>query len=164
MKGQLVAALEAKSQVGPSFGNNFNNRTEEALGNANDFWAAFEEGAYGHGAAPFLGWLILVEDHENSRKQVANPKVPPGTRLPAEFVGASYLARYERFSSRLMAQGLYTQAAVVASPRDSGSQGAYRDLSAGTSAEQFIFGLERWLTAYCVTIRTREPLRFGIAE
>ena len=24
---QLVAALEAKSQVGPSFGNNFNNRT-----------------------------------------------------------------------------------------------------------------------------------------
>jgi hypothetical protein len=24
-KGQLVAALEAKSQVGPSFGNNFNN-------------------------------------------------------------------------------------------------------------------------------------------
>lgn len=30
--GQLVLALEAKSQVGPSFGNNFNNRTEEAMG------------------------------------------------------------------------------------------------------------------------------------
>ncbi len=27
-KGHLVAVLEAKSQVGPSFGNNFNNRTE----------------------------------------------------------------------------------------------------------------------------------------
>lgn len=26
--GALVAAIEAKSQVGPSFGNNFNNRTE----------------------------------------------------------------------------------------------------------------------------------------
>lgn len=26
--GELVAALEFKSQVGPSFGNNFNNRTE----------------------------------------------------------------------------------------------------------------------------------------
>jgi len=25
----LIAAIEAKSQVGPSFGNNFNNRTEE---------------------------------------------------------------------------------------------------------------------------------------
>jgi hypothetical protein len=31
----LIAAIEFKSQVG-SFGNNFNNRTEEALGNAKD--------------------------------------------------------------------------------------------------------------------------------
>ena len=29
--GRLIAALEFKSQVGPSFGNNFNNRTEEAI-------------------------------------------------------------------------------------------------------------------------------------
>lgn len=28
----LLVAIEAKSQVGPSFGNNFNNRTEEAKG------------------------------------------------------------------------------------------------------------------------------------
>lgn len=34
--GRLVAALEFKSQVGPSFGNNFNNRTEEAIGTAAD--------------------------------------------------------------------------------------------------------------------------------
>ena len=31
-EGRLIAALEFKSQVGPSFGNNFNNRTEEAIG------------------------------------------------------------------------------------------------------------------------------------
>ena len=37
-QGGLVAALELKSQVGPSFGNNFNNRTEEALGTAVDLW------------------------------------------------------------------------------------------------------------------------------
>ena len=30
--GRLVAAIELKSQVGPAFGNNFNNRTEEAIG------------------------------------------------------------------------------------------------------------------------------------
>jgi hypothetical protein len=30
-RGQLVAALEFKSQVGPSFGNNFNNRCEESI-------------------------------------------------------------------------------------------------------------------------------------
>jgi Restriction endonuclease XhoI len=45
VKGQLVAALEAKSQVGPSFGNNFNNRTEEAMGSALDLWTAFREKA-----------------------------------------------------------------------------------------------------------------------
>src|SRR6185295_14249281 len=33
-EGRLVAAIELKSQVGPSFGNNFNNRTEEAIGTA----------------------------------------------------------------------------------------------------------------------------------
>lgn len=32
----LHIALEFKSQVGPSFGNNFNNRMEKALGNAMD--------------------------------------------------------------------------------------------------------------------------------
>ena len=37
---QLVMAVEFKSQVGPSFGNNFNNRTEEAIGNAEDIWTA----------------------------------------------------------------------------------------------------------------------------
>jgi hypothetical protein len=31
-EGRLIAAIELKSQVGPSFGNNFNNRTEEAIG------------------------------------------------------------------------------------------------------------------------------------
>src|SRR5439155_6457154 len=36
--GKLVAIVEFKSQVG-SFGNNFNNRTEEALGNATDLWS-----------------------------------------------------------------------------------------------------------------------------
>jgi hypothetical protein len=38
--GQLLLAVEFKSQVGPSFGNNFNNRTEEAIGNAEDVWTA----------------------------------------------------------------------------------------------------------------------------
>ena len=40
-RGHLIAALEFKSQVGPSFGNNFNNRTEEAIGTAVDLWTAY---------------------------------------------------------------------------------------------------------------------------
>ena len=45
-QSELVAAIEFKSQIGPSFGNNFNNRTEEALGSATDIWAAYREGAF----------------------------------------------------------------------------------------------------------------------
>ncbi len=40
VNGRLLATVEFKAQVGPSFGNNYNNRTEEALGNATDYWAA----------------------------------------------------------------------------------------------------------------------------
>jgi hypothetical protein len=52
--GSLVAAVEVKSQVG-SFGNNFNNRVEEALGNATDFWAAYAQKRFAGSARPWLG-------------------------------------------------------------------------------------------------------------
>ena len=61
-KGVLIAAIELKSQVGPSFGNNFNNRTEEAIGTAHDLWTAYREGAFGKQPRPFAGWLMMVED------------------------------------------------------------------------------------------------------
>lgn len=41
-EGQLLVALEAKSQTGPSFGNNFNNRTEEAIGTGTTLLAALQ--------------------------------------------------------------------------------------------------------------------------
>lgn len=53
----LLVAIEAKSQVGPSFGNNFNNRTEEAMGSALDLWTAFRERAYLKSPQPFLGYF-----------------------------------------------------------------------------------------------------------
>ena len=54
-KERLVATVELKSHVGPSFGNNFNNRTEEAIGTAHDFWTAYREGAFGKTPKPFVG-------------------------------------------------------------------------------------------------------------
>ena len=69
-KERLIAALEFKSLCGPSFGNNANNRCEEALGSAVDFHTAVREGAFGSGANPFLGYLLLVEDAPASRKEV----------------------------------------------------------------------------------------------
>lgn len=64
-RGELIAAIELKSQVG-SFGNNFNNRTEDAIGTAHDLWTAYREGALGNQPRPFVGWLMMVEDSHAS--------------------------------------------------------------------------------------------------
>jgi len=74
-KGQLIVAIEAKSQVGPSFGNNFNNRTEEAMGSALDLWTAFREGAFNRGVQPFLGYFFMLEDCQASNRPVKVRKV-----------------------------------------------------------------------------------------
>ncbi len=70
--GHLVAALELKSQVGPSFGNNFNNRSEEAIGTALDLWTAFREGAFGESPRPFVAWLMLVNASCQDHATLAN--------------------------------------------------------------------------------------------
>ena len=69
VKRQLVVALETKSQVGPSFGNNFNNRTEEAMGSALDLWTAFREQAFGSAVRPWIGYMFLLEDCSASTKR-----------------------------------------------------------------------------------------------
>ena len=53
---ELVAAFELKSLGGPSFGNNSNNRAEEAMGNAIDVRAAYKAGYLGS-IEPWLGYL-----------------------------------------------------------------------------------------------------------
>jgi hypothetical protein len=63
--GKLLAGIEFKSQVG-SFGNNYNNRTEEAIGSATDIWAAYREGAFKPSARPWLGYLMLLEEAPGS--------------------------------------------------------------------------------------------------
>ena len=67
--GQLLAGIEFKSQV-RSFGNNYNNRTEEAIGSAVDVWAAYREGAFKPSARPWLGYLMLLEDTPKSTNPV----------------------------------------------------------------------------------------------
>ena len=61
-EGQLVLAMEFKSQAGKSIGNNVNNRSEEAVGSAKDIWIAFREGRFGKSPTPFLGYFFLLED------------------------------------------------------------------------------------------------------
>ncbi len=135
--GRLVAALELKSHVGPSSGNNFNNRTEEALGTAVDLWTAYREGAFGQDTPrPFLGWLMLVEDAPGSRLPVrdASPHFP----LFPEFRGAGYLGRYDILCRKLVQEQLYTSATLLASPRTAVSTGAYSELAELTGLRAFV--------------------------
>lgn len=134
--GRLVAAVELKSQVGPSFGNNFNNRTEEAIGTAHDFWTAYREGAFGMHPKPFVGWLMMVEDEPASRAPVRDKS--PHFPVFAEFQGASYLKRYDVLCQRLVQERLYTTAALLASPRAAAGTGEFSQMSEMTSLKTFV--------------------------
>jgi len=149
----LLAAIELKSQVGPSFGNNFNNRAEEAIGTAHDFWTAYRKAAYGADLPrPFVGWLMLVEDAPASRAPGQRLDIPHFAVFP-EFKGASYLERYDILCRKLMLENLYSYAAVVTSPRDEGSRGVFGDTSTTTSFKNFA----TTFASYCAA----EALRFG---
>ncbi len=137
-QGRLVAAVEMKSQVGPSFGNNANNRAEESIGTAHDFWTAYREGAFGpETARPFIGWLVMVEDAPKSR---APAKRESSLHYPIfpEFKGASYLQRYDILCQRLVRENLYTAACTLASPRTAVTTGDFSDMSELTSLRSFV--------------------------
>jgi len=132
---QLVAAIEFKSQVGPSFGNNFNNRVEEALGNAADLNTAFREGAFGNSPRPFLGYFFVLEECEKSTIPVRFTS-PHFSALP-EFENTSYAARYEILCRKLVQERLYDAAALVLTDTDAATTGAYRAASELTSPRRF---------------------------
>ncbi len=134
-KGRLVAALELKSHVG-SFGNNFNNRAEEAIGTACDLWTAYREGAFGEQPRPFVGWLMLVEDAPKILKPVRN--ISPHFPVLPEFQAASYQQRYNLFCRRLVQEQLYTTACVIISPRTAIADGQYHELGDMTSLTTFV--------------------------
>lgn len=147
---RLIAAVEFKSHIGPSFGNNANNRAEEAIGTAHDFWTAHREGAFGDNPRPFVGWVILVEDAYGSRR--------PGVRemsrwFPAfpEFRNISYLERYDILCRRPMQERLYTEAAVIASSRDDGLEGEYSNMSDATSLFRFAAAFAGHIAAEAAT-------------
>ena len=113
---QLVAAIELKSQVGPSFGNNFNNRTEEAVGSAVDLWTAYRERALSQNFRPWLGYFFLLEDCERSRRPVHVRE----SHFPVDqiFAGTSYTERYQIFCQRIVLERLYDAACFVTSTDD----------------------------------------------
>lgn len=115
----LVAAIEFKSQAGPSFGNNFNNRCEEAIGNAVDLWTAFRENGLGRGWRPFLGFFFLLEDCSAVRNPISLKE--PHFSADAVFAGASYADRYETMCRRLLQERHYDGACLTLATKSTDS-------------------------------------------
>lgn len=142
----LLAVIEFKAQVGPSFGNNFNNRVEEALGNATDLWAAYREGAFRPSARPWLGYVFILEDCPASQVPVrvkeSQFKVFP------EFKTASYAERYRIFLTKLLRERLYDGACLLLTSRSGGAMGKFNSPNEELSFRTFAAGLSGHAIAY----------------
>ncbi len=136
--GKLLAGIEFKSQIG-SFGNNYNNRTEEAIGSATDIWAAYREGAFEPSARPWLGYLMLIEEAPGSVSPVRARE--PHFKVFPEFKEASYAKRYEILLTKLVRERLYDAACFLTSNSIDGLKGAYREPATELSFQNFIASL-----------------------
>ncbi|HVU65022.1 MAG TPA: PaeR7I family type II restriction endonuclease [Phycisphaerales bacterium] len=143
----LVAAVEFKSQIGPSFGNNFNNRSEEALGSATDIWAAYREGAFKPSPRPWLGYLMLLEDCDASQSAVKVSQ--PHFKVFPEFQNASYMRRYGILIQKLQRDRLYDGACFLVSGSKDGPQGKYREPDPELRFELFVRGIAAHVAAAC---------------
>src|SRR5579864_8508407 len=136
--GQLLAGIEFKSQVG-SFGNNYNNRTEEAIGSATDIWAAYREGAFKPSARPWLGYMMLLEETPASTRPVKAQE--PHFRVFPEFKSASYARRYEILLTKLVRERLYDSACFLLSDAKNGLRGKYKEPEPELNFEKFMASL-----------------------
>ena len=133
--GDLLASIEFKSQVGPSFGNNYNNRTEEAFGSATDLWTAYREGAFRNSPRPWLGYFMLLEEAPRSTSPVGVSE--PHFKVFEEFRDASYAKRYELFCQRLVRERLYDAACFLLSDTISGPIRTVQGAHARTQFRKF---------------------------
>ena len=142
--GQLRVVVELKSQVG-SLGNNFNNRVEEALGNAEDFWTAYREQAFGASPQPWLGYLLLLGDEPGAHSPVREGR--PLFPVHPDFRGTSYAKRYELYCRKLVLERKYNAACfLVADPTRAAALVNYSEPAGDLGAAQFLTQLLRHAT------------------
>lgn len=123
--GTLLALIEFKSQAGPSYGNNYNNRSEEAIGNAEDFWTAYEKEIIPSTRQPWLGYMFLLEEDEDSTRPISVAE--PHFDVEPAFKGASYADRYQILCERLLRERLYDSTCFILSERERGFDGQHRE-------------------------------------
>ena len=133
--GRVRIVIELKS-IGSSFGNNANNRAEEAIGNAHDLWTAYREEALGRFPKPWVGYLFVLPVNSKSTKpvNVEEPHHRADTVYRGEgrlvvrksssiekrrtVIGVSYQQRFEILCRRLVHEGLYSEACLLLSDVD----------------------------------------------
>jgi hypothetical protein len=142
----IVACIEVKSQVG-SFGNNFNNRVEEALGNATDFWAAYREGFFAPSPRPWVGYLFMLEEHTTSMRPKRSLTLDP-YKLDETFQSKSYCEIYQETCRRLLREGLYDAACFFTSNREDGRKGKFTQPSRELSIRNFAISLHARAAAF----------------
>jgi type II restriction enzyme len=119
----LYAALEFKSQD-KSIGNNQNNRLEESLGNAIDFWKTYENSGFERQIPrPWLGYLFVGKyspEADEKPVRIEQPHflvMPPfrkeGSDEYRKFAGPSYLERYKIFMRQSIGARLYDAGAFI---------------------------------------------------
>ena len=146
--GVLLAVVEFKSQVG-SFGNNFNNRTEEAIGNAMDLSTAYREGAFSGSPRPWTGYFMLLEDAPGSRTPVGVQE--PHYAVFPEFRSSSYAERYRILCEKLVRERLYDAACLILSDREGGLRGQYGEPSLEVGFRNFAASLMGHALAFART-------------
>lgn len=142
----LVAAVEVKSQVG-SFGNNANNRVEEALGNAADFWTAYKRGVFEPSQKPWLGYLFMLEEAVISTRPRKRIELQPFA-VDKAFQEKSYAQNYEETCKRLVRELFYDAACFFVSNAASGIKGEYKQPSAELSIKNFAISLHARAAAF----------------
>lgn len=121
-EGELLAVIEYKSQAS-SFGNNLNNRIEEAVGSFTGLLEAYEDGMFEPSPAPWIGYLFLMAD--NDRSQNVPRLREPNFAVDDEFRDATYLDRIEVLCLRLVRQRLVNEGAFVLSDEENGLEGEF---------------------------------------
>ncbi len=137
--GDLVAVIEVKAHVG-SFGNNFNNRVEEALGSATDFWASYRESTFKPSGRPWLGYLMMLEEAPGSTRGCKR-RVVDHYPMREEFQEISYARRYEIFCERLVRDRMYDATCLVMSNSETGRKGSFHEPNVELSFVNFATSL-----------------------
>ena len=146
----LLAALELKSMLS-SYGNNLNNRAEEAVGAGFDFKEAGNRGVLPVRPHPWLGFFFLMNSCEQSSRPITRIDQPHFPVMES-FQGASYVDRASFLLERLVDSRLFSCCTLVLSSAKMGNmripyQSPYTTL-----------GIEPFVASMLGTIRTNREV------